>query len=50
MERKIKQQVASYRTKDEAGMSMVRMLGNTLVYVYNPVLIVSISTKGLVEQ
>lgn len=38
MERKIKQQVRGYRTKDGAGVSLVRVLGNRTVQEYDPIL------------
>lgn len=38
MERKISQQVRGYRTKDGAGVSLVRVLGNQTVQEYDPVL------------
>jgi redox-sensitive bicupin YhaK (pirin superfamily) len=38
MERKIKQQVRGYRTKDGAGVSLVRVLGNGTVHEYDPIL------------
>jgi len=38
MERKISQQVRGYRTKDGAGVSLVRVLGNGTVYEYDPIL------------
>jgi len=38
MERKIKQQVRGYRTKDGAGVSLVRVLGNQTVQEYDPIL------------
>jgi len=38
MERKIIQQVRGYRTKDGAGVSLVRVLGNHTVQVYDPIL------------
>ncbi len=38
MERKIKQQVRGYRTKDGAGVSLVRVLGNKTVEEYDPIL------------
>ncbi len=46
MERIIKQQAISLRTKDGAALSLVRGVGNTTADVYDPVLIVSITTKG----
>ena len=38
MERKIRQQVSGYRTKDGAGVSLVRVLGNETVQEYDPIL------------
>ena len=38
MERKIKQQVTGFRTKDGAGVSLVRVLGNRTVQEYDPIL------------
>jgi redox-sensitive bicupin YhaK (pirin superfamily) len=38
MERKIKRQVSGYRTKDGAGVSLVRVLGNGTVQEYDPIL------------
>ncbi|HHV30335.1 pirin family protein [Acetivibrio mesophilus] len=38
MERKISQQVRGYRTKDGAGVSLVRVLGNQTVQAYDPIL------------
>jgi len=38
MERRISQQVRGYRTKDGAGVSLVRVLGNQTVKVYDPIL------------
>lgn len=38
MERKISQQVRGYRTKDGAGVSLVRVLGNGTVQEYDPIL------------
>ena len=38
MERKISQQVRGYRTKDGAGVSLVRVLGNQTVEEYDPIL------------
>jgi redox-sensitive bicupin YhaK (pirin superfamily) len=38
MERKISQQVRGYRTKDGAGVSLVRVLGNRTVQKYDPIL------------
>jgi redox-sensitive bicupin YhaK (pirin superfamily) len=38
MERKIYQQVRGYRTKDGAGVSLVRVLGNGTVEEYDPIL------------
>ncbi len=38
MERKIKKQVTGYRTQDGAGVSLVRVLGNTTVYDFDPIL------------
>ncbi len=38
MERKISQQVRGYRTKDGAGVSLVRVLGNGTVHEYDPIL------------
>ena len=38
MERKISQQVRGYRTKDGAGVSLVRVLGNITVEEYDPIL------------
>lgn len=38
MERIISQQVRGYRTKDGAGVSLVRVLGNQTVQVYDPIL------------
>ncbi|NLD07930.1 MAG: hypothetical protein GX669_07635 [Lactobacillus sp.] len=46
MERKIKQQVTSHRTKDGAGVGLVRGMENTAVDLSNPVLILSITSKG----
>ena len=37
MERKISQQVRGYRTKDGAGVSLVRVLGNQTVEEYDPI-------------
>mgnify|MGYP000161836981 FL=1 len=39
MERKISQQVRGYRTKDGAGVSLVRVLGNQTVHVFDPILL-----------
>ena len=39
MERKIKQQVRGYRTKDGAGVSLVRVLGRQTVQEYDPFLL-----------
>ena len=39
MERKISQQVRGYRTKDGAGVSLVRVLGNGTVEEYDPFLL-----------
>jgi redox-sensitive bicupin YhaK (pirin superfamily) len=39
MERKIKQQVRGYRTKDGAGVSLVRVLGHQTVKEYDPILL-----------
>ena len=38
MERTIKQQIRGYRTKDGAGVSLVRVLGNETVQTYDPIL------------
>ncbi|HHU90850.1 MAG TPA: pirin family protein [Clostridiaceae bacterium] len=38
MERKISKQVRGYRTKDGAGVSLVRVLGNETVQEYDPIL------------
>jgi len=38
MERKVKQQITGYRTKDGAGVSLVRVLGYETVKEYDPVL------------
>ena len=38
MERKIKQQVTGFSTKDGAGVSLVRVLGNQTVQEYDPIL------------
>lgn len=38
MERKIKQQVRGFRTKDGAGVSLVRVLGNGTIDEYDPIL------------
>ena len=38
MERKISQQVRGFRTKDGAGVSLVRVLGNQTVQEYDPIL------------
>ncbi|NLZ92658.1 MAG: pirin family protein, partial [Firmicutes bacterium] len=38
MERKISKQVRGYRTKDGAGVSLVRVLGNETVQDYDPIL------------
>lgn len=38
MERKISEQVTGYRTTDGAGVSLVRVLGNQTVKVYDPIL------------
>ncbi len=38
MERKISQQVRGYRTKDGAGVSLVRVLGNQTIQEYDPIL------------
>lgn len=38
MERKVKDQVNGYRTQDGAGVSLVRVLGNTTVETYDPIL------------
>jgi len=48
MERIIKQQGTSYKTKDGAGVRLVRGVGNTAVDVSNPVLILSTTTIGRV--
>jgi len=39
MERKISQQVRGYRTKDGAGVSLVRVLGNQTVQAFDPILL-----------
>ena len=39
MERKIKQEVRGYRTKDGAGVSLVRVLGHQTVQEYDPILL-----------
>ncbi len=39
MDRKIKQQVTGFRTKDGAGVSLVRVLGNQTVQEYDPILL-----------
>jgi redox-sensitive bicupin YhaK (pirin superfamily) len=39
MERKISQQVRGYRTKDGAGVSLVRVLGKQTVQIYDPILL-----------
>jgi redox-sensitive bicupin YhaK (pirin superfamily) len=36
MERKIEQEVRGYRTKDGAGVSLVRVLGHQTVQEYDP--------------
>lgn len=38
MERKVKDQVMGYRTQDGAGVNLVRVLGNTTVETYDPIL------------
>lgn len=38
MERKIKQQVRGFRTQDGAGVNLVRVLGNSTVQEYDPIL------------
>lgn len=38
MERKVKDQVTGYRTQDGAGVNLVRVLGNTTVETYDPIL------------
>ena len=38
MERKVKNQIQGYRTTDGAGVSLVRVLGNTTVVEYDPIL------------
>lgn len=38
MERKVQQQARGYRTKDGAGVSLVRVLGNTTLQEYDPIL------------
>lgn len=38
MDRKIRTQVRGYRTKDGAGVSLVRVLGNETVYEFDPIL------------
>ena len=38
MERKVKQQVTGFRTKDGAGVNLVRVLGNKTVQEYDPIL------------
>lgn len=38
MERKIEQQVRGYRTQDGAGVNLVRVLGNSTVSQYDPIL------------
>ena len=38
MERKIKNQVTGFRTKDGAGVSLVRVLGNQTTDEYDPIL------------
>lgn len=38
MERKIKRKVTGYRTQDGAGVSLVRVLGNTTIEDYDPIL------------
>lgn len=38
MERKVKDQVRGYRTQDGAGVNLVRVLGNTTVETYDPIL------------
>lgn len=50
LERIIKQQFSSYKTKDGAGVSLVRGVGNTAVDFYDLFLIISITTKGWVLQ
>ena len=44
MERKIKQEFTSYRTR--AGVSLVRGVGNPALDAHAPVLIFSITSKG----
>ncbi|HHW32194.1 MAG TPA: pirin family protein [Clostridiaceae bacterium] len=39
MERRISQQVRGYRTKDGAGVSLVRVLWNQTVHVFDPILL-----------
>jgi len=39
MERRISQQVRGYRTRDGAGVSLVRVLGKQTVQVYDPILL-----------
>ena len=39
MERKIKQEVRGYRTKDGAGVNLVRVLGHRTVQEYDPILL-----------
>jgi redox-sensitive bicupin YhaK (pirin superfamily) len=39
MERKIEQEVRGYRTKDGAGVSLVRVLGHQTVQEYDPILL-----------
>ena len=38
MERKVKQQVTGFRTKDGAGVNLVRVLGNRTMQEYDPIL------------
>ena len=38
LERKVKSQIQGYRTTDGAGVSLVRVLGNTTVVEYDPIL------------
>ena len=39
MERKLSEQVRGFRTKDGAGVSLVRVLGNQTVQEYDPILL-----------
>lgn len=38
MERKIKKQIRGYKTQDGAGVNLVRVLGNSTAYDFDPIL------------